>query len=157
MSGFNANGWPCFRFVNYYNYNYNINYFNYFNPHNHHNNDNYYNITPTTTTTTTTATTTTTIKTPLKQPICLGKAGCDPYLLAQFAGIKVQTKHVAGLNVVLQKELQIPVMEPIMGRNIKLSLYDWNAVCRSCSGHCSSSCSDSCSCSCFLDLVVLDL
>jgi hypothetical protein len=33
-----------------------------------------------------------------------------------------------GLDVQFLKELQLPVMEPIMSNKITLSLYDWDAV-----------------------------
>lgn len=35
---------------------------------------------------------------------------------------------VQGLDVQFLKELQLPVMEPIMSNKITLSLYDWDAV-----------------------------
>lgn len=55
---------------------------------------------------------------------------CDPYVWAQFAGIKVKSKRRKGLNPDLVNEINIPVMEPIMASAIKLCLFDWNAATR---------------------------
>lgn len=51
---------------------------------------------------------------------------CDPFIRVDFAGIELRTKPEKGQNVKFLKELQVPVMEPIMSTRIRLSLYDWD-------------------------------
>jgi hypothetical protein len=49
---------------------------------------------------------------------------CDPYVVAEFAGIKIKTPKRLGLDVDFYTELQIPVMEPIMSTQVRLTVWD---------------------------------
>ena len=51
---------------------------------------------------------------------------CDPYPRVDFAGVWEKGKHVTGQSVDIMQEIQIPVMEPIIGSQILFSLYDWD-------------------------------
>lgn len=51
---------------------------------------------------------------------------CDPYPRVDFAGVFEKGKHVTGQAVDILQEIQIPVMEPIIGSQIRFSMYDWD-------------------------------
>eukprot|EP01084_Bolivina_argentea_P233322 393023_1 len=53
---------------------------------------------------------------------------CDPFAIAQFGSIRIQSKIKKGTNVNMLCQLQIPVFEPLMCSVIKISFYDWNAT-----------------------------
>ncbi len=55
---------------------------------------------------------------------------CDPFLQAEFAGLKIKTEKKEGTqNPTFNEVLQIPVSLPIMADDIELTLWDWDAVC----------------------------
>eukprot|EP01083_Nonionella_stella_P051226 136023_1 len=53
---------------------------------------------------------------------------CDPYFVVEFAGVKVRTKHYKGKSAKVNKQLNVPVMEPIMGSTIRFRVKDWDAA-----------------------------
>jgi C2 domain len=58
-----------------------------------------------------------------------GGAACDPFARIDFAGVKVKSSHKKGQDdIQMLEELQVPVMEPIMGSRIMFSMYDWDAA-----------------------------
>ena len=53
---------------------------------------------------------------------------CDPYCKVEYAGITLKTKHGTGYAFNWNEEMLVPVMEPIMSSNIRMSVYDWDRV-----------------------------